>query len=102
MHVHHLEQELFRVLSGRFRFWCAGEIMDLSDGDTALIPAGAPHTLKNVGSGGGQLLVTMTPGGADGFFEAFEEQGLIRFRDMPQIVEIAARNNLEFVGPPQA
>jgi len=102
MHVHHREQEMFRVLSGRFRFWCAGEAQDLGDGDTVLIPIGAHHTFKNIGDGDGQLLITLTPGGADGFFVEVERQGLHPSRDMAQIVEIAARYNLEFVGPPPA
>ena len=46
------------------------------------------------------LLITMTPGGAEGFFIEVEEQGLHPSRDMPRIVEIAARYGLEFVGPP--
>jgi mannose-6-phosphate isomerase-like protein (cupin superfamily) len=102
MHVHHRERELFRILSGQFRFWCAGEAVDLSDGDTVVIPNGAHHTFKNVGTSDGQLLITMTPGGAEGFFEEVEAQGLHPSRDMPQIVEIAARYSLEFVGPPPA
>ncbi|MBM6582769.1 cupin domain-containing protein [Microvirga sp. BT689] len=102
MHIHHQEQEMFRILSGQFRFWCAGEAQDLSDGDTILIPKGSPHTFKNVGSDDGQLLITMTPGGAEGFFLEVERQGLHPSRNMPQIVEIAARYNLEFVGPPPA
>jgi mannose-6-phosphate isomerase-like protein (cupin superfamily) len=100
MHVHHRERELFRILSGEFRFWCAGDVVDLSDGDTVVIPSGAHHTFKNVGTGEGQLLITMTPGGAEGFFEEVEAQGLHPSRDMPQIVEIAGRYGLEFVGPP--
>jgi mannose-6-phosphate isomerase-like protein (cupin superfamily) len=102
MHVHHREREMFRVLSGRFRFWCEGEVQDLSDGDTILIPMGAHHTFKNIGSSDGQLLITMTPGSAEGFFIEVERQGLHPSRDMPQIVALAARYNLEFVGPPPA
>jgi mannose-6-phosphate isomerase-like protein (cupin superfamily) len=102
MHVHHREQEMFRILSGQFRFWCAGEVQDLSDGDTVLISAGAPHTFKNVGTGDGQLLITMTPGGAEGFFIEAESRGLHPARNMAEIVEIASRYNVEFVGPPPA
>jgi mannose-6-phosphate isomerase-like protein (cupin superfamily) len=102
MHVHHREVELFRILSGRFRFWCAGEVVDLTDGDTVLIPRGAPHTFKNVGAARGELLITMTPGGAEGFFEEVERLNLHPARDMPRIVEIAARYEMEFVGPPPA
>jgi mannose-6-phosphate isomerase-like protein (cupin superfamily) len=102
MHVHHREQELFRVLAGQFRFWCTGEAQDLTDGDTVLIPKGAPHTFKNIGPSEGQLLITLTPGDGDGFFIEVERLGLNPSRDMPQIVEIAGRYGLEFVGPPPA
>ena len=102
MHVHHRERELFRILSGQFRFWCAGEMVELSDGDTVVIPSGAHHTFRNVGASEGQLLITMTPGGAEGFFEEVEAEGLHPSRDMPRIVEIATRYGLEFVGPPPA
>lgn len=102
MHVHHREQEMFRVLAGQFRFWCTGEVQDLTDGDTVLIPKGAPHTFKNIGPGEGQLLITLTPGDGDGFFLEVERLGLTPSRDMPQIVEIAGRYGVEFVGPPPA
>ncbi len=102
LHVHHREVEIFRVLAGRFRFWCAGAVLDPADGDTVVVPRGAPHAFRNVGAAGGELLVTVTPGGAEGFFEEVERQGLHPSRDMPRIVEIAARFHLEFVGPPPA
>jgi hypothetical protein len=47
-------------------------------------------------------LITTTPGGAEGFFEEVEAQALHPSRDMAQIVEVAARYGLEFVGPPPA
>jgi mannose-6-phosphate isomerase-like protein (cupin superfamily) len=102
MHVHHREIELFRVLSGQFRFWCAGDVQDLGAGDTVLIPLGAHHTFKNTGTSNGELLITVTPGGAEGFFLDVEAQALHPSRNMPAIMEIAARYGLEFVGPPPA
>jgi mannose-6-phosphate isomerase-like protein (cupin superfamily) len=102
MHVHHGEHEVFRILAGEFRFWCAGEVLELGEGDTVLVPRGAHHSFRNVGDRDGQLLITMTPGGAEGFFIEVEEQGLHPSRDMPRIMEIAARYGLEFVGPPPA
>ncbi|HEV2560321.1 MAG TPA: cupin domain-containing protein [Microvirga sp.] len=100
MHVHHRERELFRVVAGQFRFWCAGEVRDMIEGDTALIPMGAPHTFKNTGASTGQLLITLTPGAGEGFFFEVEANALHPSRDMPRIVEIAARYGLTFVGPP--
>ncbi len=100
MHVHHRERELFRVVAGQFRFWCAGEVRDMGEGDTALIPMGAPHTFKNIGASPGQLLITLTPGAGEGFFFEVEANDLHPARDMPRIVDIAARYGLTFVGPP--
>ena len=102
MHVHHRERELFRVLAGEFRFWAGAQTVDARSGDTILIPAGTAHTFKNVGAGTGQLLITMTPGGLEGFFIEVEAEQLHPAKDMPRIVAIAARYNLEFVGPPPA
>jgi len=102
MHVHHGEHELFRILAGEFRFWCAGDVVDLGVGDTVLVPRGAHHAFRNISGQNGLLLITMTPGGAEGFFIEVEEQSLHPSRDMPRILEIATRYNLEFVGPPPA
>ena len=75
---------------------------DAQGGDTVLIPAGTAHAFKNTGAGSGQLLVTMTPGGLEGFFIEVQARQLHPSTDMPQIAAIAARFNLEFVGPPPA
>jgi len=99
MHIHHKEQELFRILPGEFRFWCAGETLESRTGDTVLIPSGAPHTLKNIGQDTGRLLITMTPGGLERFFDEVQDQRLHPSTDMPQIAALAAGYNLEFVGP---
>ncbi len=100
MHIHHKEQELFRILSGEFRFWCAGATFESRTGDTVLIPSGAPHTFKNIGQDTGTLLITMTPGGLERFFDEVENQQLHPSTDMAQIAALAAGYNLEFVGPP--
>ena len=100
MHVHHRERELFRVLSGQFRFWCNGHVSGLTEGDTVLIPTAAEHTFKNIGASVGELLVTTTPGGFEQFFLEVKNQGLHLSRDMPAIVEVARRFGLAFVGPP--
>lgn len=102
MHVHHRERELFRILAGEFRFWGGAQTFDVHSGDTVLIPAGTAHTFKNTGTSAGQLLITMTPGGLENFFIEVELQQLHPSTDMPQIAAIAARFNLEFVGPPPA
>ena len=71
----------------------------LGPGGAVSIPAGARHAFRNVGSHEARLLVTVTPGGLDEFFREVDRRGLGP-GDMAAVVEIAARHNLEFVGPP--
>ena len=48
MHIHHKEQELFRILSGEFRFWCAGETFESRTGDTVPDPQrGSSHVQEH-------------------------------------------------------
>lgn len=102
LHVHEREREYFRVLEGAFRFWSGEESFEAGDGDTVLVPAGTPHSFRNIGAEKGQLLITMTPGGLENFFIEVESKGLQPEGDMPEIAAIAARYNLKFVGPPPA
>lgn len=100
LHVHHREQELFVVIDGRVRFRHEDEIVELGAGGVVLIPKGARHTFKNVGDGVARVMVTLTPGGGEGFFKEVMAAGLKAPDDMERIVEIGARYGLEFVGPP--
>ena len=102
LHVHRRENELFTVLSGRVRFHCDGEEADVGPGATVYIPAGAPHTFLGLGPETATVLVMLSPGKGEGFFRDVEAEGLTPPADMARIVEIAARYDLEFVGPPLA
>ncbi len=93
-HVHECEEEFFRVLEGRFAFWCDGARVDLEAGGVIIVPRGAVHRFQNVGNQTGRLMVVVTPGGFEGFFPAVEA-------DQPQspqeIDALAASFNLRFV-----
>lgn len=93
-HVHDKEDEFFRVLAGRFAFWCNGERVELGADGMLVVPRGAVHRFQNVGDAPGRLLCIMTPGGFEGFFAAVEEEKPA----MPtEIDALAARFNLRFV-----
>lgn len=100
LHIHHREHEVFTVLEGRIRFRCEGRDFDAEPGTVVMIPPGAPHAFKGIGPGLSRALVTLTPGGAGGFFATVEREGLKPPADMARIREIAATFGLEFVGPP--
>lgn len=99
LHVHHDADEIFTVVSGTYKFICGGSIIEAAAGDVVLVPRGAPHTFLNVGTGPGHLIVTMRPGGFEGFFQAVSDAKLIVPRDMAAIADLADRYHLEFLGP---
>lgn len=99
LHIHMKEHELFYVMSGVIKFRCEDEVLEITAGGTIVIPPGARHTFKNIGDAPAKIVVTLTPGGGDGFFFAVEEQGLGR-ADQAAIDKLAEQYNLKFVGPP--
>jgi mannose-6-phosphate isomerase-like protein (cupin superfamily) len=93
-HVHDNEDEFFRVLEGRFAFWCNGTRVDLAEGGVICVPRGAVHRFQNIGQGLGRVMVVVTPGGFEGFFHAVDAAP---GASMEQIGQIAAQFNLRFV-----
>ena len=93
-HVHDREDEFFRVLEGRFAFWCNGARVDLEAGGVIVVPRGAVHWFQNIGQTMGRLMVVMTPGGFEGFFPAVEAE---QPQTPAQIDALAARFHLRFV-----
>jgi mannose-6-phosphate isomerase-like protein (cupin superfamily) len=100
MHVHHREHEVFHVLAGKVLFACGEDRAEIAPGGVVMIPPGTPHTFFNVGTEPGRLMVTIAPGGLEGMFREVQAAALTPPGDMAAIESIAARYNLEFVGPP--
>jgi mannose-6-phosphate isomerase-like protein (cupin superfamily) len=98
-HVHHNEEELFRVVSGRFRMRCGEQEFEAGPGDTALLPRGVPHSFVNCGDTEGTMFCVVQPGGFEHFFIEIADAGLQIPADMGRILEIAARYKLELLGP---
>ena len=99
LHVHRDAEEIFAILAGHYRFQCGDEVLDASPGDVVVVPRGMPHTYLNTGEGTGRLLVTMRPGGFEGFFEEVAAAALTVPDDIGAIAEIGARYGIEFLGP---
>ena len=99
-HVHDAEDETFIILSGEVEMWLEGESFTRGPGETAFIPRGAEHTFRVISDHPCRHLVILTPGGFDAFFAEMAEGGYAIPADMPRIIEIAARHNLRFTGPP--
>lgn len=93
-HVHEKEDEFFRVLDGRFAFWCNGDRVELTEGGVICVPRGSVHRFQNIGHSMGRIMVVVTPGGFEGFFHAVDA---VPNASMDEIGQIAARYNLRFV-----
>jgi quercetin dioxygenase-like cupin family protein len=100
MHVHKGATETVFVKKGRFKISVAGKLCELSEGDGAFLPADVPHAYTNVGNERGQLLFTIYPAGLDGFFEEISKSDLDPATQLPDINRVAAKYQLEIVGPP--
>ena len=95
-HIHENEDEFFRVLEGRFAFWCNGARVELEAGGLIVVPRGAVHRFQNIGDAPGRLMVMMTPGGFEGFFAAVETEA----PGTPAAIDaLAARFSLRFTPP---
>lgn len=99
LHVHHGEDEMFRVISGRFRLRAGDQTFEAGPGDCAILPRDLPHSFVNSGEAAGTMLCIVQPGGFERFFLEIAEAGLQVPADMGRIVEVAARYKLEFLGP---
>jgi quercetin dioxygenase-like cupin family protein len=72
-HIHHLEDEAFRLLEGTLTIQVGGNTITASAGDFAFLPRGIAHSFKNTGDRDAKALVLITPAGLEGFFaEVFE------------------------------
>jgi mannose-6-phosphate isomerase-like protein (cupin superfamily) len=99
-HIHHRMDEAFQILEGNYQVWCDGRIHDVGPGAMAMIPKGAPHTFRCVGSSPGRMLTTVVPGGLDDFFIEVEAAGFKLPDDLERLVALGARRGHEFIGPP--
>ncbi|MCV0398155.1 MAG: cupin domain-containing protein [Rhizobiaceae bacterium] len=102
LHVHAAEDKTFIIVTGRCKFWLAGEEFVRGPGEAVFIPRGAEHTFQIVGDVPCRHIVVLTPGGFEGFFSEMAAGGFAVPADMPAIEESAARHNLRFTGPPLA
>lgn len=113
IHVHLKEDEAYYILSGEF------EIYDMDNHNTiiagpgsyAYVPMGLSHGFKNISSETGSMILLITPGGLEGFFEQIGQviddpanpppppSGP---PDFARAARMAARYNITFVAPTEA
>lgn len=68
MHVHHEEDEVFYVVSGRVEFTLADGPVTAEAGATVFLPKGTPHAFRVVGDAPARMLILLVPGRLEGLF----------------------------------
>jgi quercetin dioxygenase-like cupin family protein len=92
----HSFEECFRVLAGSIEV----QLRDLPPvrleaGDSANIPANAPHAFRNVADEEARLLCTVAPAGLERFFAEFGDPVPTRTSAAPELSEDERRDRLE-------
>jgi mannose-6-phosphate isomerase-like protein (cupin superfamily) len=103
LHIHHDQDECWRILEGEFLFVVDGKEIHAGPGDTVFAPRGSRHTFQNIGSAPGRVVTTVVPGGLDVFFEELEQiapRGTAP--DSEKLTPLFRSHKLELVGPPLA
>lgn len=99
-HIHQREDETFQVLAGEYEFMVGGKTVNAGPGATLFAPRGVPHTYRYVGTGTGKLMVVLTPGGFERFFQEIGAMTPEQQQNIPQVLTIAQKYGLEILPPP--
>lgn len=67
-HTHTREDESFRILAGRFHFWCGDDEGEGGPGSVVTLPRNVPHRWEFLGEDAGSLLIYVMPGGCEQMF----------------------------------
>jgi quercetin dioxygenase-like cupin family protein len=108
-HIHHTEDEIFRIIEGEFRFQVEGRELQAKAGDYLLAPKGKPHTYRVESAGGGRWLTVTANGDFEKFVRAVgrpaerialpSPAGPPDAQAMANLAEIAKKYAIELCGP---
>jgi len=99
MHLHHREDETYHILDGEYEFRVADTTILAGRGDTVYGPRSIPHTYRNIGKHPAKMLVLLTPGGFERFFERVGELARAGITDPQSLTQAAAQFGCDILGP---
>ena len=105
LHRHTREEELFIVIEGRFRFVSDGVESEAGPGSVVFLPRNTVHAFQVISETPGKAWVHVYPGGFETFFRrsaAIFVEAAGGAPDMARIMEAAAAQGIEILGPPLA
>lgn len=99
-HIHRLDDELFVVLEGQYRFWIEGKpAVDAGPGDVIFMPRGIAHQYLNTGDKPGRHYFVTVPGGLDELFAEIHSGELAMPKDREMIIQLSEKYGIEYVPP---
>ena len=97
VHIHPDQDEFILVQEGQLELKLAGTWQTAKAGDLVRMPRGVPHGYFNKSDQPVRALFWVSPAGRlEALFEALHDM-----TDIPAIIEVSARHNVEFL-PPEA
>jgi quercetin dioxygenase-like cupin family protein len=99
-HVHHGEDEAFYVVEGEVSVRIGEQTLRAGPGGFVFAPRDIPHGFRVEGTQPARLLLLLTPGGFEGFFDAMSEPAPPAGPpDLDHLVRAAAGYHCEIFGP---
>jgi quercetin dioxygenase-like cupin family protein len=106
-HIHHIDDEAWYLLEGDVTFYCGEKTFSAGKGAWVFLPKGVPHTFK-AGPDGARLLTLSAPSSFVDFVKECGEPATARVippqtpPDMDRMARLAAKHQIELLGPPPA
>ena len=88
------------MLEGEYEFRVGEQTFRAGPGTFVFGPRGIPHTFKCVGPGPGKIQVIISPPGFEAFFEELDVLARQGPPDRGQVVALAGKYGVDFLGPP--
>jgi mannose-6-phosphate isomerase-like protein (cupin superfamily) len=99
-HVHPGFGEIFWVIEGALTVRFGEEVQTAGTGGTLVVPGAVPHTFANLAAAPAQVMLAITPGGFESYFDEVASLLAGGPPDPDALRELAGRYGVENVGPP--
>lgn len=98
LHVHPLQDEVFYIIEGEYRFQVGDEKYSLAAGDSIFLPRDVPHAWTQVSAKGKVNVIFHPAGKMENFFVTVA--ALDHEPTPEEMAKIFAANEMKIVGPP--